>query len=103
MTGCKIDSETVYLRKDFRKIVKYHDGTKNKVDGIPPRYEVRIDGNWYHADENGNLTDLGRSQKQAAEMQSSDDGGGGGGALPTSCNNFELSVREWLRTETEAG
>tara|TARA_X000000950_G_C13689974_1_gene567612 strand:+ start:266 stop:559 length:294 start_codon:yes stop_codon:yes gene_type:complete len=79
LTGCKIDSETVYLRKDFRKIVKYHDGTKNKVDGIPPRYEVRIDGNWYHADENGNLTDLGRSQKQAAEMQSSDDGGGGGG------------------------
>ena len=78
LAGCQLDTETVYIKKDLRKIVKYHDGTKNEVDGFPPRYEVRIDGNWYHADENGNLTDLGRSQKQAAES-SGDDGGGGGG------------------------
>ena len=51
LAGCQLDTETVYIKKDLRKIVKYHDGTKNQVDGIPPRYEVRIDGNWYHADE----------------------------------------------------
>ena len=73
------DTETVYIKKDFRKIVKYHDGTKNEVDGFPPRYEVRINGNWYDADKNGNLTQRGQMQKQAAESSGDDGGGGGGG------------------------
>jgi len=80
LAGCQLDTETVYIKKDLRKIVKYHDGTKNEVDGFPPRYEVRINGNWYDADKNGNLTQRGQMQKQQAEMQASgDDGGGGGG------------------------
>ena len=80
LAGCQLDTETVYIKKDLRKIVKYHDGTKNQVDGIPPRYEVRINGKWYDADKNGNLTQRGQMQKQQAEMQASgDDGGGGGG------------------------
>ena len=78
LAGCQLDTETVYIKNDFRKIVKYHDGTKNQVDGIPPRYEVRIDGNWYDADKNGNLTPRGQMQKQTAESDSGDGGGGGG-------------------------
>ena len=79
LAGCQLDTEAVYIKNDFRKIVKYHDGTKNQVDGIPPRYEVRIDGNWYDADKNGNLTPRGQMQKQAAESSGDDGGGGGGG------------------------
>ena len=79
LAGCQLDTETVYIRKDLRKIVKYHDGTKNEVDGFPPRYEVRINGNWYDADKNGNLTQRGQMQKQAAESSGDDGGGGGGG------------------------
>ena len=78
LAGCQLDTEAVYIKNDFRKIVKYHDGTKNQVDGIPPRYEVRIDGNWYDADSAGNLTRRGQMQKQMADSDS-DSGDGGGG------------------------
>ena len=76
LTGCALDTETVYLRKDFRKTVYYQDGSSVEMHGMPPKYEVRIDGNWYHADENGNLTDAGKKQKQIVEMQAFDYGGG---------------------------
>lgn len=46
-------------------------------DGAIIRYESRVDGNWYDADNNGTLTAKGNMQKAAAE--SSDGGGGGGG------------------------
>ena len=79
LTGCLTDSETTYLRKDFRKTVYFLDG-KDQIDpSIEPKYEVRIDGNWYDAKENGDLTQWGQQQKQVAESSGDDGGGGGGG------------------------
>ena len=80
LTGCKPPSDTVYLKPDLRKTVYLVKGSDEVDLSVEPKYEIRIDGNWYDADENGNLTPYGQSQKQQAEMQaSSDDGGGGGG------------------------
>ena len=74
LIGCFNPTETVYIKKDFRKKVELDRATGDVED---TKYQVRINGKWYDADENGNLTQRGQQQKQAAE--SSDDGGGGGG------------------------
>ena len=76
LIGCFNPTETVYIKKDLRKKVELDRATGEVED---TKYQVRIDGKWYDADENGNLTQRGQQQKQMAEMQSSDDGGGGGG------------------------
>ena len=76
LAGCQLDTETVYIKKDLRKIASASATTSSTM----LRYEVRINGKWYDADKNGNLTQRGQMQKQQAEMQASgDDGGGGGG------------------------
>ena len=79
LAGCQHNSETVYVRKDLRKTVYFIDGTHDIDPYIEPKYEVRIDGNWYDADENGNLTPYGQQEKQMAESSGDDGGGGGGG------------------------
>ena len=79
LVGCQ-HSETEYLRKDLRKTVYLLDGSDQIDPDAESRYEVRIDGVWYDADENGNLTEIGKKQQQIVETgASSDDGGGGGG------------------------
>ena len=81
LTGCIRDSqETIYLKPDFRKTVYLQDAGPGADidDSKEPRYEVRIDGNWYDADSAGNLTRRGQMQKQMAEAES-DSGDGGGG------------------------
>ena len=75
LAGCQLDTETVYIKKDLRKIASASATTSSTM----LRYEVRINGNWYDADKNGNLTQRGQMQKQAAESSGDDGGGGGGG------------------------
>ena len=77
LTGCFTDSETVYLKPNLKKTVYYIKDTDQIDISREPKFQVRVDGNWYDADETGNLTQRGKQQKQAAE--SSGDGGGGGG------------------------
>ena len=79
LTGCIRDGqETIYLKPDFRKTVYLQDAGPGADidDSKEPRYEVRIDGNWYDADSAGNLTRRGQMQKQTAESDSGDGGGG---------------------------
>ena len=75
LAGCQLDTETVYIKKDLRKIASASATTSSTM----LRYEVRINGKWYDADKNGNLTQRGQMQKQAAESSGDDGGGGGGG------------------------
>ena len=75
LIGCKT-TEYTYIKPDLRKVYS--------VDNVQGRntlvgYQTRIEGKWYDANKNGQLTDTGKQQKQMSEMQSSDDGGGGGG------------------------
>ena len=78
LAGCLTNSETTYLKPDLRKTTYLLDS--GEVDpSITPKYQVRIDGNWYDADKNGNLTRIGQQQKQQAESSGDDGGGGGGG------------------------
>ena len=76
LIGCFNPTETYYIKKDLREKVELDRATGEVVE---KRYQVRIDGNWYDADANGNLTQRGQAQKQAAESSGDDGGGGGGG------------------------
>ena len=81
LIGCFNPTDTVYIKKDFRKKVEFDRATGEVED---TKYEVRIDGKWYEGDENGNLTERGKRNLKNWEVHpnnpanSSDDGGGGG-------------------------
>ena len=78
LNGCTKVSDYVYIKYDFREVYVVKDwpmNTETELDG----YEVEINGEWYEADKNGNLTEAGKKQQQAIERRSFDDGGGGGG------------------------
>ena len=72
LVGCFPNREVSLIKPGFKKII-YYDSYTNEPD--PPRYQILIDGYWYPADENGNITSAGERQKQNREMQTSDDGG----------------------------
>ena len=71
------DRDVRYITPDLRKI-SYVDRYTGEPDTISEtRYEIRIEGYWYPADENGDLTPEGKIRKQDREMQASNQGGGG--------------------------
>ena len=78
MAGCG-ESETEYIRKDLRKTFYLLDGSDQIDPDRKVYYEVNIDGKWYDADENGELTEWGKAEKQMEESSGDDGGGGGGG------------------------
>ncbi len=73
LSGC-FTTEYTYLKRNLREVYKVDNfqGTEKLVG-----YQTQIEGKWYDADKNGQLTDKGKKQKQMAEAQSSDGGGGG--------------------------
>ena len=73
LAGCG-KTETEYIRKDLRKTVYLLDGSDQIDPDREAYYEVNIDGKWYDADENGELTEWGKAEKQVEESS----GGGGG-------------------------
>ena len=77
LSGCWT-TEYSYIKPEFREVWKV-DRAGRYADDYIVAHQIKIDGKWYDADENGQLTDKGKKQKQMAESQSSDDDGGGGG------------------------
>ena len=78
LNGCTKVSDYVYIKYDFREVYVVKDwpmNTETELDG----YEVEINGEWYEADKNGNLTEGGKRAKQALERRSSDGDDDGGG------------------------
>ena len=73
LSGC-FTTEYTYIKPTLREVWKVDNpqGTEKLVG-----YQTQIGGKWYDADENGQLTDKGKKQKQMAEAN---DSGGGGGA-----------------------
>ena len=76
--GCFDNNRDVrYIKPDLRKI-SFLDRLTGDPDTISEtRYEIKIEGYWYPADENGVLTPEGKIMKQSREMQASNQGGGG--------------------------
>ena len=76
LIGC-FTNEYTYIKPELREVYLV-DNFKGREKLVG--YQTRIEGKWYDADKNGQLTDKGKKQKEMAESQvSSDDGGGGGG------------------------
>ena len=74
LTGC-LTTEYTYVTKTLRKVYSVDNmaGRNNFVG-----YQTKIEGKWYDADENGQLTDEGKRKKeQDAEKGGERDGGGG--------------------------
>tara|TARA_Y100000991_G_scaffold134541_1_gene101367 strand:- start:125 stop:409 length:285 start_codon:yes stop_codon:yes gene_type:complete len=77
LSGCFDTNRNVkYIKPDLREI-----SYTNRLTGDPDtisgkKYEIMIDGYWYPADENGELTPAGKVSKQNREIEAS--GGGGG-------------------------
>ena len=76
--GCFDNNRDVmYIKPDLRKI-SYFDRLTGEPDTTSEtRYEIKIEGYWYPADENGDLTPAGKIRKQNREMEASNQGGGG--------------------------
>ena len=66
LAGCG-ESETEYIRKDLRKTFYLLDGSDQIDPDRKVYYEVNIDGKWYDADENGELTEWGKAEKRVEE------------------------------------
>ena len=69
-------AEKIYIRKDFRKIesIEYYDD-----DPASTSYEIMIDGKWWDADENGNLTERGKRNLKNWEQSPNNPANSGGG------------------------
>ena len=76
LIGCWGPTETVYIKKDFRKKLEL-----DRADGFvdDTKYEVRVDGKWYEADENGNLTERGKRNLKNWEVHPNNPANSGGG------------------------
>ena len=77
LVGCLAGSdEKIYIRKDFRKIesIEYYDD-----DPASTSYEIMIDGKWWDADENGNLTERGKRNLKTWEQSPNNPANSGGG------------------------
>ena len=79
LVGCGLSDEkkVTYIRKDFRESVMVDRATDDMTWG--KEYQIKIDGKWYDADENGNLTERGKKQKQHWEMSPNNPANSGGG------------------------
>jgi hypothetical protein len=83
LSGCQTTSEETYIKPNFKVVRVYQNPEDNKQNGTKQlketKYKIRIDGNWYSADQEENLTQAGKLQLQQAKQRSDNDGGGGSG------------------------
>ena len=75
LTGCLV-TEYTYITPTLRKVYSVDNmaGRNNFVG-----YQTKIEGEWYDADENGQLTDEGKRKKQQDVQKGGEGDGGGGG------------------------
>ena len=75
LSGCQTTMEESLIKPDFKQVKIYK---KNSESGglqlVDTRHKIRIDGNWYSANQDGTLTSKG-----AMELAQVNQGGGGGG------------------------
>ena len=77
LVGCLAgDDKVTYIRKDFKKIehLEYYDD-----DPAHTSYKIKIDGKWWEADENGNLTGRGKRNLKTWEQSPNNPANSGGG------------------------